>query len=71
MVIDPEKLTKARGVRSRTAVAKELGISRQQIWYYEKGKSEPPLSILSKMLFLYNVKFEDVIDEKIFAKSLN
>lgn len=71
MVINPEKLKKARGIRSRIAVAKELGISRQQIFHYENGTSEPPISMLSRMLFLYGVKFEDVIDEKKFAKSLN
>lgn len=71
MVIIPEKLEKARGKRSRNDVAKALGITRQQVWNYEKGISEPPLSVLSKMLFLYGVKFEDVINEKFFAKSLN
>lgn len=71
MVINPEKLEKARGNRSRSEVGKAIGVSRQQVFYYEKGESEPPLSVLSKMLFLYNVKFEDVIDEKNFAKSLN
>lgn len=71
MVISPEKLKKARGIRSRSGVAKEIGVTRQQIFYYEKGISEPPLSVVSKMLFLYGVKFEDIIDEKKFAQSLN
>lgn len=71
MVINPEKLEKARGKRSRNNVAKALGLTRQQIFNYEKGASEPPLSVLSKMLFLYDVKFEDIIDEKNFAQSLN
>ncbi len=71
MVINPEKLKKARGRRSRISVAKALGLSRQQIFHYEKGASEPPLSVLSRMLFLYDTKFEDVIDEKNFAQSLN
>lgn len=71
MVISPEKLEKARGNRSRSAVAKAVGVTRQQIWHYENGVSEPPLSTLSKLLFLYDVRFEDVIDEKNFATSLN
>ncbi len=71
MVINSEKLKKARGSRSRNSVAKTLGMTRQQIFNYEKGNSEPPLSVLSRMLFLYDVKFEDVIDEKNFAQSLN
>lgn len=71
MVINSEKLEKARGNRSRNDVAKAVGVTRQQIWHYENGVSEPPLSVLSKMLFLYGVSFEDVVDEKKFAKSLN
>lgn len=71
MVISPEKLAKARGERPRSEVAKAVGVSRQQIWHYETGVSEPPLSVLSRMLFLYGVEFQDVIDEKKFAKSLN
>jgi predicted transcriptional regulator len=71
MVISPEKLAKARGKRPRSEVAKAVGVSRQQIWHYETGVSEPPLSVLSRMLFLYGVEFQDVIDEKKFAKSLN
>ncbi len=71
MVINPKKLKDARGTRSRIEVAKALGLTRQQVFYYENGTSEPPLSVLSKMLFLYDVTFEEVVDEKKFAKSLN
>ena len=71
MVICPEKLQAARGKRSRLEVAKAVNLTRQQIFYYEKGKSEPPLSVLSKLLFLYGVEFEDIIDKKKFAASLD
>jgi predicted transcriptional regulator len=71
MVINPAKLKAARGKMPRKEVAKQVGVSRQQIWHYENGVSEPPLSVLSKLLFLYKKKIEDIIDEDIFAKSLN
>lgn len=70
-VLDLEKLIKARGLRSRTTVAKELGVTRQQIFLYEKGKSEPPLSVVSKMAKLYGVKISDLLNENFLPTLLN
>lgn len=66
-VIDLEKLKKARGMRSQSDVAKALGLSRQQIWNYENGTSEPPLSILIKLAELYGIRVETLIVQKNLA----
>lgn len=63
-VIDLEQLKKARGLRSLNDVGKAVGLSRQQIWNYENGDSEPPLSVLIKLADLYGVKVEKLINQK-------
>ena len=63
-VIDLEQLKKARGLRSQSDVAKELGVTRQQVWNYEKGESEPPLKVLMKMADLYGVRLEKLLAQK-------
>jgi HTH-type transcriptional regulator, competence development regulator len=68
-VIDTEQLKKARGLRSLNDVAKELGVTRQQVWNYEKGTSEPPLSVLMKLADLYGVRVEKLIRQKNFVQS--
>lgn len=69
--INLDKLIKARGTRSRTEVAKELGLTRQQIWNYEKGLSEPPMSVLCKLVQFYGVRLTDVINENFLPAPLN
>jgi transcriptional regulator with XRE-family HTH domain len=63
-VIDLEQLKKARGLRSQSDVAKQLGITRQQVWNYEKGESEPPLKVLMKMADLYGIRVEKLLAQK-------
>jgi transcriptional regulator with XRE-family HTH domain len=63
-VIDLEQLKKARGLRSQSDVAKELGITRQQVWNYEKGESEPPLKVLMRMAEIYGVRLEKLLAQK-------
>lgn len=65
-VIDLEQLKKARGLRSQSGVAKELGITRQQVWNYENGESEPPLKVLVKMADLYGIRVEQLLAQKKF-----
>lgn len=68
-VIDLEQLKKARGLRSLNDVGKEVGLTRQQIWNYENGESEPPLSVLIKLADLYGIRVEKLIYQKNFAKA--
>lgn len=63
-VINLDQLKKARGLRSQSDVAKELGLTRQQIWNYETGASEPPLNVLVKMAHLYGTSVEKLLSQK-------
>ena len=69
--IDIAQLKKARGLRSQTEVAAALGVSRQQIWNYEKGISEPPISVLVRMAQLYGIRVEKLIIQKNLADTSN
>lgn len=69
--IDLERLKKARGLRSQSEVAKAVGVSRQQIWHYENGISEPPLSVLIKLANLYGIKLQEVVNQKNLQNSSN
>ena len=44
-----------------TEVAKIVGIKRQSIYNYESGRNSPNMKLLSELLKLYKVKFEDLI----------
>ncbi len=70
-VIDLEQLKRARGLRSQIEVAEALGVSRQQVWNYEKGLSEPPISVLVRMAHLYGVRVEKLINQKNLSKVSN
>jgi transcriptional regulator with XRE-family HTH domain len=68
-VVDIEQLKKARGLRSQRDVAKQLGISRQQLWNYEKGESEPPLKVLVRIADLYGIRVEQLLPQKNLAET--
>lgn len=61
--INTDNLKKARGLRSMANVAKELGISKQQLWNYENGKSEPPVSVLVRISNMYGVTAQELIHQ--------
>lgn len=63
-VLDGEQLKKARGLRAISDVATALGLSRQQVWNYESGNSEPPLNVLIRMAELYGVRVEKLLPQK-------
>lgn len=66
--IDREQLKKARGLRSLSDVGSAIGVSRQQVWNYENGTSEPPLTVLVKLANLYGVRVEKLIVQKNLAE---
>lgn len=66
-VIDLEQLRQARGERSLKDVAEQIGVTRQQIWNYENGVSEPPVSILIKLADYYGLQIQDLILQKNFV----
>jgi transcriptional regulator with XRE-family HTH domain len=70
-VIDLEQLKKARGLRSLSEVAKAIGLTRQQVWNYEKGVSEPPISVLFKLSTLYGVRVERLLNQKNLTETSN
>lgn len=70
-VIDLEQLKKARGLRSLNDVSKAVGLSRQQIWHYENGLSEPPVSVLMKLANLYGVRVEKLLSQKSLPETSN
>lgn len=69
--LDLVRLKQARGLRSQSAVAKAIGVSRQQIWNYENGESEPPISVLIKLATLYGIKPQDMLLQKDLSVSSN
>ncbi len=68
-VINRDALKQARGLRSISEVAKEVGVSRQQIWQYEAGKTVPSLPVLIRIANLYGVGIEKLVDQKNFASA--
>lgn len=63
-IIDLEQLKKARGLRSLRSVGTAVGVTRQQVWNYENGTSEPPISVLAKLADLYGIRLEKLIRQK-------
>lgn len=70
-VIDLDRLKQARGLRSLSEVSKAIGVSRQQVWHYENGMSEPPISVLMKLANLYGVRVEKLIAQKNLVEPSN
>ena len=70
-VINTQKLIEARGERSRSAVAAEIGVTRQQIWNYENGTSEPPISVLCDLARFYKIDLNDLLNDKNFSIASN
>mgnify|MGYP001611731033 CR=1 FL=1 len=69
--INTDNLKKARGLRTSASVAKALGISKQQLWNYENGKSEPPVAMLVRLSNLYGVPAQELINQNNTAEASN
>jgi len=41
---------------TQTGLAAALGVSRQIVWRYETGKSEPPVSMIKKLMAIAREK---------------
>lgn len=63
-IVDTEKLRKARGLLTLSDVGKKIGVTRQQVWSYENGRSLPSVEKMIMLLDLYNVKLENVLTPK-------
>ena len=50
-----KRLKQLRGNKSQDDVAKDIGISRGALSYYEKGERNPDINILSSIAKYYNV----------------
>ncbi|MCI0337144.1 MAG: helix-turn-helix transcriptional regulator [Acidobacteria bacterium] len=62
--IDPAKLKAARGGRSPSETARQLGISYQYLHMIEAGKRDVPSEVLVKMCKLYGIeKIFDITKE--------
>lgn len=62
--VDAEKLRKARGLLTLSDVGKRIGVTRQQVWCYENGRSLPSVERMIMLLDLYNLKLESVLTTK-------
>jgi predicted transcriptional regulator len=58
--IDPAKLRAARGDRSIASVAREIGISRQQLWNYENDLAAVSANVIARLCHLYGVQITDL-----------
>lgn len=63
LLIDPQKLKQARGLRTLSAAARGVGISPTHLMYLERGEREPSSFVLSKLCKLYGVKVTALISE--------
>lgn len=62
--VDAEKLRKARGLLTLSDVGKRIGVTRQQVWCYENGRSLPSVEKMIMLLELYDVKLEKLLTPK-------
>lgn len=69
--VDTEQLRKARGLRSQSEVAKQVGVTRQQICQYESGASAPSLRVLLRLSNLYGVGVEKLVDKNFSSDCQN
>lgn len=57
-----KQLREKRGL-SQAQVAQEIGISRQMYNKYERGDTEPSLSVIRSLCILYNVTYEELLTQ--------
>ncbi len=69
--INLDNLKKARGLRSAASVAKQLNISKQQLWNYENGLSDMPVRMLVRIANLYGVNAQELINQNKSQKVSN
>lgn len=49
---------------SQAQVADYLGISRQMYIKYERGETEPPISVIKELCKLYKVDYDVILEDK-------
>ena len=64
-----EKLKELREKRglSQAEVAQEIGISRQMYNKYERGDTEPSLTVIKGLCTLYAVSYEELLDSNSYS----
>lgn len=62
MNIKLKQLREKRGL-SQAEVAQEIGISRQMYNKYERGDTEPSLSVIRSLCTLYAISYEELLGE--------
>jgi len=67
--IDPVKLVKARGDRAAAQVARDTGLSRQQLWNYENGLFKPSGDTVAKLCLHYGIQIKDLLSEPELRRS--
>lgn len=63
MNIKLKQLREKRGL-SQAEVAQEIGISRQMYNKYERGDTEPSLSVIRSLCTLYDISYEDLLGKE-------
>ena len=64
-------LTKARGVRSQTQVARSAGVSQPLVWKWEHGKCTPALNDAARVARAYDCdeqRLRDLIVESLIGR---
>ena len=60
MVEAGKRLRKLRGIRTRTGVARELGISYAALCFYEGGQRQPSGPVKKKLADYYGTTVESI-----------
>lgn len=56
---------------SQQTVAEEIGINTQTYSTYERGRNEPPVEILVRLSYLYDIPLEYIVQYDNFTKNEN
>ena len=69
MVESGKILRKLRGIRTRTGVARELGISYSALAFYEAGQREPSGRVKAKLAAYYGMPVEQIFFTNKYCKN--
>ena len=61
-----DKITKLRKMKglSQEELANELDVSRQSVFKWESGENTPDLEKIKKLAKLFNVTFDELLDDE-------
>lgn len=57
---DGSKIAEARGSKTQTELAAEIGISKQALWQIENGKTKPQADVLVRICAALNIPIDQL-----------